>query len=160
MSHTAIAGTVPPHLDSASGGPERTDTAGGSLRPRPAPEESIAPQTPANREPRRVPLHLLAALCVAILLVVIVGAFGGQTYRGVQEILRTVAFDETRYIRDALGAKVQGIIEPAESQLALLAHSDLPRAKTLADRLAELPLIMDALERNQLVDASFVGYPN
>lgn len=120
----------------------------------------MAISTPAAREPWRVPLHVLAAFCLALLLVVIVGALGWQTYRGVQELLRTVAFDETRYIRDALGEKVEGVLEPAESQIALMAYSDLPQADTLARRLAELPLIQAALKRNKLVDASFVGYPN
>ena len=120
----------------------------------------MAISIPAAREPWRVPMHVLAAFCLAVLLVVIVGALGWQTYRGVQELLRTVASDETRYIRDALSGKVEGIIEPAESQLALLAYSDLPQADTLARRLAELPLIQAALNRNELVDASFVGYPN
>ena len=148
MSHNAILGTVPPHLESPSAGPERAEVAGAS-----------AHRTP-GREPLRVPLHLLAAFGVAILLVAIVAALGGQTYRGVQEILRTVAFDETRFIRDALSEKVERILEPAESQLAVLAYSDLSQADTLARRLAELPLIQAALKRNKLVDASFVGYPN
>src|SRR6185312_1472455 len=144
MLHGATAGTVPPQSRSPSAGSERTDAAGLSSRPRPASEESMATSTSASREPWRVPLHVLAASCVAVLLVAIVGALGAQTYRGVQEILRSVAFDETRYIRDALSEKVEGILEPAESQLALLAHSDLPQADTLARRLAELPLILDA----------------
>ena len=120
----------------------------------------MATRTLAGREPWRVPLHLLAAVCVTILLIAIIGSLVGQTYRGAQEILRTAAFDETRYIRDALGEKVQRILEPAESQLALLAFSDLSQADTLARRLAELPPILDAMTRNKLVDASFVGYPN
>jgi hypothetical protein len=49
-----------------------------------------------GRDPVRVPLHLLAAFCLAILLMVMVAALGGQTYRGVQDVLRTVAFDEAR----------------------------------------------------------------
>jgi HD-GYP domain-containing protein (c-di-GMP phosphodiesterase class II) len=116
--------------------------------------------TPVRREPRRVRLHVLAAASVAILLIVIVGALGWQTYRGVQEILRSTAYDETRYIRDALGEKVQRILEPAESQLSMLAYSDLSQADTLARRLAELPPILDAMKRNKLVDAAYVGYPN
>jgi len=116
--------------------------------------------TPARREPWRVPLHLLAAACLAVLLIVMVGALGVQTYRGVQEILRQAAYDETRYIRDALGEKVQGILEPAESQLAMLAYSDLSQADSLGRRLAELPPILDAMKRNTLVDAAYVGYPN
>ncbi|HJT11266.1 MAG TPA: HD domain-containing phosphohydrolase [Dongiaceae bacterium] len=114
----------------------------------------------AAREPRRVPLHLVAALCLAVLLLVIVAAFGAQTYRGVQDILRTLAYDETRFIREALSEKVQRILEPAESQLALLAYSDLSTAGTLPQRLGELPLILEALKRTTLIDASFVGYPN
>ena len=86
--------------------------------------------------------------------------FGAQTYRGVQDTLRTVAYDETRFIREALSEKVQRILEPAEGQLALLAYSDLSAANTLPQRLAELPLILEALKRTTLVDASFVGYPN
>jgi hypothetical protein len=105
-------------------------------------------------------LHLLAALCLAILLVVVVGALGAQTYRGVRAILGTVAFDETRYIRDALAEKVESVFQPAESQLALLAFSDLSQSSNLGLRLAELPAILDDLNRNKLIDASFVGYPN
>jgi HAMP domain-containing protein len=147
MSRSAIAGTVPPHPEAMAG-------------PAPAGSPPSAGPASAGREPWRIPLDLLAAFCLAILLAAIVGALGGQTYRGVQEIQRTAAFDQTRYIREALSEKVQGILEPAEGQLALLAHSDLPGANTLMGRLAELPLILDALNRNRLVDASFVGYPN
>lgn len=138
MAHSAISGTVPLHS---------ADT------PQPA-------RPAAEREPRRVPLHLVAASCLAALLVAIVSALGWQTYRGVQDILRSVAYDETRFIREALSEKVQRILEPAESQLALLAYSDLSVAETLPQRLAELPLILEALKRTTLIDASFVGYPN
>ena len=146
MAQTAMAEGVPPNQ-----GPQLTNTA--DLR-------SARRPTRSTREPWRVPLHLLAALCLAILLVVMVTAFGAQTYRGVQDILRTVAYDETRFIREALSEKVQRILEPAESQLALLAYSDLSTAATLPQRLGELPLILEALKRTTLIDASFVGYPN
>jgi HD-GYP domain-containing protein (c-di-GMP phosphodiesterase class II) len=141
MSDSAIAATVSP----------------GSHAP------EVAPQAPAGRRRRdmlRVPLHLLAALFVAILLLVTVGALGAQTYRGVQEVLRTAALEETRFISDALGAKVEGILAPTETQLSLLAHSDLPNAATLEERLSEVPVMLEALKRNTLIDASFVGYPN
>jgi HD-GYP domain-containing protein (c-di-GMP phosphodiesterase class II) len=144
MAHSAISGTVPLHPPATTGPAHPIGTT----------------STPASeREPRRVPLHLVAASCLAVLLVVIVSAFGGQTYRGVQDLLRTVAYDETRFIREALSEKVQRILEPAESQLALLAYSDLSTADTLPRRLAELPLILEALKRTTLIDASFVGYP-
>ncbi|MEZ5833704.1 MAG: HD domain-containing phosphohydrolase [Dongiaceae bacterium] len=120
----------------------------------------MATPTSAVHEPWRVPLHMLAAFCIAILLVVIVTVLGRQTYRGAQEILRTTAYDQTRYIQDALSEKVQGLLNPAQDHLSLLAFSDLSQADTLARRLAELPDIQDSLKRNKLIDASFVGYPN
>src|SRR5688572_25111740 len=147
MAHSAISGTVPLHPP-ATAAPAHPPSAGTTASAAPA------------REPWRVPMHLLAAFCLAILLVVMVVGFGAQTYRGVQDILRTVAYDETRFIREALSEKVQRILEPAESQLALLAYSDLSTAATLPQRLAELPLILEALKRTTLIDASFVGYPS
>jgi HD-GYP domain-containing protein (c-di-GMP phosphodiesterase class II) len=150
MSQSAIAGTVPSPLDSPSAGSRRDGAA-------PHPGQTTVPERPARRH---VPLRLLAAAGVALLLALTVGALGGQTYRGVQEILRSVAFDETRYIRDALGGEVRSILEPAQSQLALLAHSDLSQADTLARRLAQARLILNGLQRNPLIDASFIGYPN
>lgn len=144
MAHSAVSGSVPLHSSATAGQPLGSGA------------ESHA----AAREPRRVPLHLVAALCLAVLLLVIVAAFGAQTYRGVQDILRTVAYDEMRFIREALSEKVQRILEPAEGQLALLAYSDLSTAGTLPQRLGELPLILEALKRTSLIDASFVGYPN
>ena len=139
MAQIAMAEGVPPNQDA-----QRTSTA----------------DRRSARRPWRVPLHPLAALCLAILLVVVVGVLGAQTYRGVRAILGTVAFDETRYIRDALAEKVESIFQPAESQLALLAYSDLSQSGSLGLRLAELPAILDDLNRNKLIDASFVGYPN
>ncbi len=148
MTHSAVSGAVPLHpLDTTSATTGPTHPIGAA---------AAVPQ----REPRRLPLHLVAASCLAVLLVVIVSALGVQTYRGVQDTLRTVALDETRFIREALSEKVQRILEPAESQLALLAYSDLSAADTLPKRLSELPLILEALKRTTLVDASFVGYPN
>src|SRR5262245_825731 len=147
MSQDAILGTVPLQA-SPSAAPGQPP---GGVQSSPAYK---------TREPIRLPLHLVAALCLTVLLVVTVGALGTQTYRGVQEVLRSVVVDETRFISEALSEKVEGILQPAENQLALLAHSDLSAADTLARRLAEVPLILDALTRNELIDASFVGYPN
>src|SRR6185503_17092256 len=129
MAHSAISGTVPLHSP-ATAGPARPPGAGTSASAAPA------------REPRRVPLHLVAAFGLTVLLFVIVSALSAQTYLGMQDVLRTVAYDETRFIREALAEKVQRILEPAESQLALLAYSDLPAATTLPQRLGELPLVL------------------
>ncbi len=142
MSQSAVAASVPSQPARDGGG------------------RVIAAATAPRAARRRVSLHVLAACFIATLLVVAVGAIATFTNRGVQALIGTVAVEQTSLIRDALSEKVQGIVEPAETQLALLTYSDLPQAATLAGRLSELPLILDALKRNTLIDASFVGYPN
>ncbi|MBK8158587.1 MAG: GAF domain-containing protein [Rhodospirillaceae bacterium] len=113
-----------------------------------------------KKPPLEVPLHLLGVIGVTALLVVVVATFAWHTYRGTQDILLTTSAETTRYIRDTLSEKVQRILSPARNQITLLAHSGLSGADTLAQRLAELPLIVDALNENPITDALYVGYPN
>jgi HD-GYP domain-containing protein (c-di-GMP phosphodiesterase class II) len=107
-----------------------------------------------------LPLHLLGVIGVTTLLVIVAATFAWHTYRGTQDILLTTSAETTRYIRDTLNEKVQRILSPARNQITLLAHSGLSSADNLVQRLAELPLIFDALNENPITDALYVGYPN
>ncbi|WP_374377774.1 HD domain-containing phosphohydrolase [Dongia sp.] len=107
-----------------------------------------------------LPLHILATLGVTLLLVLVVAIFAWQTYRGAQDILLQTTTETTRYIRDTLSEKVQRILSPARNQITLLAHSGFSSASTLAERLQQLPLVMDALNQNPITDALYIGYPN
>ncbi|WP_374651402.1 HD domain-containing phosphohydrolase [Dongia sp.] len=107
-----------------------------------------------------IPLHLLGTLGVTVLLVLVISIFAWQTYRGAQDILLQTSAETTRYIRDTLSEKVQRILSPARNQITLLAHSGFSSADTLAQRLEQMPLIVDALSENPITDALYIGYPN
>ncbi|WP_374311082.1 HD domain-containing phosphohydrolase [Dongia sp.] len=113
-----------------------------------------------TRPSLEVPLHLLGTLGVTTLLVLVITIFAWQTYRGAQDILLQTSTETTRYIRDTLSEKVQRILSPARNQITLLAHSAFSSADTLAQRLEQLPLIVDALTENPITDALYIGYPN
>ncbi|MBI2256704.1 MAG: HAMP domain-containing protein [Proteobacteria bacterium] len=117
-------------------------------------------QSKRSKPPVEVPLHLLGTVGVTILLVLVIATFAWHTYRGTQGILLQTSEETTRYIRDTLSEKVQRLLLPARNQITLLAHSDLSSADTLARRLAEMPVVMDALNENPITDAIYVGYPN
>lgn len=117
----------------------------------------------ANQQSRslvEVPLHLLGAVGITLLLMLVIATFAWHTYSGAQSILLETSQETTRYIRDTLSEKVQRILLPARNQITLLEHSGFSSADTLALRLDEMPLVLDALNENPITDAIYVGYPN
>jgi HD-GYP domain-containing protein (c-di-GMP phosphodiesterase class II) len=108
----------------------------------------------------RLPLQWVAALGVIALLLTMVSLLGWQSYRSTQGALIVASEDTTNYIRGMVLEKARRILEPAEMQLNVLAHNSLATAATLDERLAQVPLITDALLHNDLTDAIYVGYPN
>jgi HD-GYP domain-containing protein (c-di-GMP phosphodiesterase class II)/HAMP domain-containing protein len=113
-----------------------------------------------SRSPVEVPLHLLGVVGVTLLLILVIATFAWHTYRGTQAILLQTSDETTQYIRDTLSEKVQRILLPARNQITLLAHSGFSNADTLARRLDEMPVVLDALNENPITDAIYVGYPN
>lgn len=113
-----------------------------------------------SKSPVEVPLYLLGAVGITLLLMLVIATFAWHTYRGTQTILLQTADETTRYIRDTLSEKVQRVLLPARNQITLLAHSGFSNADTLARRLDEMPLVLDALNENPITDAIYVGYPN
>ncbi|TDQ84509.1 GAF domain-containing protein [Dongia mobilis] len=107
-----------------------------------------------------LPLHLLGAVGVAVLLGLMVSLFAWAGYRGSQEMLLDASQETNRYIREAVGEKVQRVLAPARNQLTLLSHSELATADNLAGRLGVLPIVFDALESDPITDALYAGYPN
>jgi HD-GYP domain-containing protein (c-di-GMP phosphodiesterase class II)/HAMP domain-containing protein len=125
---------------------------------------SLTPDTIRQRRGRRrrprLPLQWVAALGVIALLLTIVSLLGWQSYRATQSALIVVSEDTTTYIRSMVLEKARRILEPAEIQLNVLAHNALATATTLDERLAQVPLVTDALLHNDLTDAIYVGYAN
>jgi len=110
-----------------------------------------------RRARHRFPLHVVAALAVFVLLAVAVATLSVQTYRGTQDILREDVATFSRLIQSELTVKIRNILDPAQAELELLVHSDLPQATDLSQRLAEVPLVLATLGTG-VIDAAYFGY--
>jgi HD-GYP domain-containing protein (c-di-GMP phosphodiesterase class II)/HAMP domain-containing protein len=121
--------------------------------------------TPSHRPPQgqrrlRLPLQLVATVGVVAFLALIVSLLSWQAYRGAQEALISVSNDTVGYIRDTIAEKAKRILEPAEAQLDFFARNPISQAATLSDRLQQIPVLADALQRDTLIDAMYAGYPD
>ena len=106
----------------------------------------------------RLPLQLVATMGVIIFLGVVVGLLSWQTYSSSQKALISASNDTVGYIRDTIVGEARQILQPAQVQLNFLTHSAISAAGTLPERLDFVPMIADALQRNPLIDAMYVGY--
>ncbi len=105
-------------------------------------------------------MQLVAAFSVIGFLTLVVSLLSWQAYRGAQEALISASTDAIGFIREAIAEKTRRIIDPAEEQLNFVAYSPLPQATDLPTRLQQVPMIAEALNRNPLIDAFYIGYAN
>ncbi len=115
---------------------------------------------PQRRKRLRVPLQAAAAIGVILLLAVVAGVLSWQAYNSSRQALLSASDETLGYVRDALAEKTRRILEPASAQLGILTRSPLSEANTLPDRLRQVPLMLDALRHNALLDAIYIGYPD
>jgi HD-GYP domain-containing protein (c-di-GMP phosphodiesterase class II) len=118
----------------------------------------VQDQIPVRR--LRLPLYVLAALGVTVLITVIVGGFASLTYRDAQAILLDASTETTRRFTEATVQRLQTYLGPERSQMAVMAYSNFGTAAGIDQRLKELPMVVEALDRNPNTDALFVAYPN
>ena len=112
-------------------------------------------QIPVRR--LRLPLYVLAALGVTVLITVIVGGFASLTYRDAQAILLDASTETTRRFTEATVQRLQTHPGPERSQMAVMAYSNFGTAAGIDQRLKELPMVVEALDRNPNTDALFVA---
>ena len=105
-----------------------------------------------------VPLNVAVAIGVTLLVACIVGALAFSAYRGAQESLATATNEAIEQGASLLDERIGRIFEPADNQLRLLSFSDLARARTLEERLAQQPLARAVLRGNPIVQAVYAGY--
>ncbi len=125
------------------------------------PFQAEAPETRRRRSHRiRVPMQAAVAVGVILLLGVVIAGLSWQAYRSSQRALLSASEDTIGLIRDAMAQKTRRILEPAEAQLDFLIRGPLSTAGTIAERLRQVPLMADALQKNPLLDAIYAGYPD
>ena len=112
--------------------------------------------------PRRFRLQLriiiIAAALAMILLLTASLAISG--YRSAEQALLSASLDDANRLGLTIDEEMRRLIEPAETQLRLLAFDPLLQAGALPARLDRLPVMAETLESNRLLAAAYVGYPD
>lgn len=114
--------------------------------------------TPVRRI--QLPFHLVVGVLSALLVLLVVAALAVSANRGGKIALGSVADEAIAQNARLLDERLGRIFEPAENQLRLLAHSRFGPADTLAQRLDLVPVALEVVDGNPLVQALFVGYRN
>lgn len=68
------------------------------------------------------------------------------------------ASDATRRISRELLAEVEKLLAPAQMAIKQISHSALVEARTVDERLAQLPLVRDTLETSPTLQSLYLGY--
>ncbi len=113
---------------------------------------------PAGR--LRLPLYVLATIGITFLIAVIVAGLSWMAYREAQTILLDASAETTRRFTEATVQRLETYLGPERSQMAVMAYSNFATAAGIEQRLDELPMVVEALDRNPNTDALFVAYPN
>jgi HD-GYP domain-containing protein (c-di-GMP phosphodiesterase class II)/HAMP domain-containing protein len=95
------------------------------------------------------------------LIVLLVGAMiSGISYMQSRKIIESDAIDVTQRMSRATVGAIQRLEAPAEMAVRLVSRSALPQAGTLDARMAQLPMLREALRQSSMLDALYIGYAN
>lgn len=119
----------------------------------------MASDTSAKRH-LMFPLHVLAACGSTCLLLVVALVLAWNSYSNTRQVISSAVDESIKHVSQSLKDKIRGILQPAETQLELLAYHQIADAVTLDERLRAAPMAYSALVANPLMDAWYVGYDN
>jgi HD-GYP domain-containing protein (c-di-GMP phosphodiesterase class II) len=111
---------------------------------------------------RRFRLQLRVIIIIAALVIIAVqsGMLAVSGYRSAEQALLSASLDDATRLGRTIEEEFRRLIEPAETELRLLAHDPLLQAGDPTARIQRLPVIADALDADKLLDALYVGYPD
>ena len=108
----------------------------------------------------RVQLRILIIVAALVMISALSASLAISGYRSAQQALLSARLDDATRLGQTIDQEVRGLLEPAETQLRLLAHDPLLHADGLPARLDRLPVMAEALDANRLLGAVYVGYPD
>ncbi|TXI84603.1 MAG: HD domain-containing protein [Cupriavidus sp.] len=107
---------------------------------------------------RSYPLHVYLWALFGTLVLVVCVLTAAINFMLTKSALEASAADARhRLTRETLN-DVEQLLAPAELAVRLISHSSLAAATTTLARLAQLPLVRDALETSPVLQALYVGY--
>src|SRR6218665_1795207 len=123
-------------------------------------------QTPARPgstgSPMRLtqPLHIHISTLFLALTLLIGGLIGWHGYRTSAELVQTSASEQSTRIGQQIQEELRQTLEPAEVALKLVRYHRITWGVTLAERLANLEFLAEALDGSSALSAIYVAYPN
>lgn len=97
---------------------------------------------------------VFSAMFVVSLLLMI------QSYQSNKQALILATTETAQQLGLTINERAQRITGPARSALQILSHDPLLQARTLNQRMARLPVLVEALKSNEVLSAIYAGYPN
>ncbi|NML28243.1 metal-dependent phosphohydrolase [Zoogloea sp. G-4-1-14] len=114
--------------------------------------------TPPARQRFRFPLHVHISTLFFLLVLVAGGSIAWASYARSARMLEGVAGDMLQRISRQTAAETGTLLEPVDASLRQLVLHPLARAGTLAERLAALPALREALLASPSLAAVYAGY--
>ncbi|MFJ4345484.1 HD domain-containing phosphohydrolase [Pseudomonas sp. NPDC089401] len=111
-----------------------------------------------NTPGRGISLQWLIALAIMLGMLLLGAGLAWQGYRGISQTLVAAAGDAAQQVGKTIDERARRLVGPAQSSIRLLAFN--PAARTLEQRLAQLPQLVENLNGNKMLSAAYVGYPN
>lgn len=107
---------------------------------------------------RSLSLQLLVSITISLGMFVLAGIIIVQDFRNASKNLMDATQVTARYVADAVNLSVRFPIAPSQLVLNIIRHDRIGAAKTLDERLASLPVLVEILNGNPLSQAVFIGY--
>lgn len=96
--------------------------------------------------------------------VIMVLAIGGTIltlgYKGANDALTVALEEQFETLGVMLRERARRLVDPVQSQLAMLVHDQVTIASDLSTRLSRLPVLSSVLDSNPTLQNLYVGYPN
>ncbi|AVA35055.1 HD-GYP domain-containing protein (c-di-GMP phosphodiesterase class II) [Cupriavidus metallidurans] len=111
---------------------------------------------PATR--RGFPLHAYIWAPFAVLVLLVGAVACGVNYLMTKSALEHAMADANERISREMLEKVEDMVLPTQAAVTLVSHSSLGDATTLAQRMARVALVRDALGTSPVLQSLFLGY--
>ncbi len=107
-----------------------------------------------------IPLQLLIGTAIFSAMFILSLILMIQSYQSNKQALLMATAETAQQLSQTINERTKRITGPAQSALQILSHDPLLQAKTLTQRTARLPVLVETLKSNDVLSAIYAGYTN